>query len=961
MPFKNGLELTELQNMKTPEDDNISNSSNELIEVDSSQINSHFIADRESRRSLTNSHLEKKKCDDYSPGTASIGMSVFNLSNAIMGSGILGLAYALANTGIVLFVLLLISVTLLSVYSINLLLKCSQETGCMVYEKLGKEAFGTPGQLAVFGSTTLQNTGAMLSYLFIVKKELPTVVRFLMGKEESFEAWYLDGRILVVLVTILIILPLCLLKNLGYLGYTSGFSLSCMFFFLIVVIYNKFQIKCGSMQANGTTDSIPEDMCSPKYFTYNSKTVYALPTIAFAFVCHPSVLPIYSELRDRSQKKMQLVSNLSFFAMFVMYLMTAMFGYLTFFSKVQSELLHTYENKKDILILTVRMAVIIAVILTVPVLFFTVRSSLFEMAGKKKYIFWQHLLVTICLLTVISSLVIAIPSMEVIFGVVGVTSANMLIFILPSSLYLKITKGTDGLFKDRLWAYAFLALGLLFSLVSIPLVIYDSVISKGFNPPHDSANTATEIDPTQLQEPNVLLNPNGQPLFDPDELQHPRSAEWAPADHVAQYISLRVRKPLDKLARSKLRAECPRPTVPNSACATPDVDPKIIQFLSKTGWKPKKGFEFALRNCQDKILDIMGPLTQIFEMAETAVSGGTPVDPNVLRGWAQRAICANSAVATERQLDAACLAAPLEVPTEDLETSPPPDPPCLMPERQLPRSSKKEVAPGRVGAIECPPCRDDRTVLPPREINFSLQDRQMIDAEVRVMLEKGAICPVLDQPTAFISNIFILPKKGGGSRLVINLRNLNMFVSYHHFKMEGIHCLRDLLLSGDWMVKLDLQDAYLTVPIAREHQDWLQFRWDHQTWRFTCLSFGLSSAPWCFTKLLKPVVCFLRRKRVRLIIYLDDLLTMSQEVTLLNLHLKWSMDLLQSLGFLISWDKSMLVPSQKMEFLGFLIDSNLGSLHLPPDKVKLIKKEIRKVLTNPVVQVRQLARIIGLL
>lgn len=37
------------------------------------------------------------------PGTTSLGMSVFNLSNAIMGSGILGLAFALANTGILLF------------------------------------------------------------------------------------------------------------------------------------------------------------------------------------------------------------------------------------------------------------------------------------------------------------------------------------------------------------------------------------------------------------------------------------------------------------------------------------------------------------------------------------------------------------------------------------------------------------------------------------------------------------------------------------------------------------------------------------------------------------------------------------------------------------------------------------------------------------------------------------------
>lgn len=36
-------------------------------------------------------------------GKTSFGMSVFNLGNAIMGSGILGLAYAMANTGILLF------------------------------------------------------------------------------------------------------------------------------------------------------------------------------------------------------------------------------------------------------------------------------------------------------------------------------------------------------------------------------------------------------------------------------------------------------------------------------------------------------------------------------------------------------------------------------------------------------------------------------------------------------------------------------------------------------------------------------------------------------------------------------------------------------------------------------------------------------------------------------------------
>lgn len=479
MHFKSGLELTELQNMTVPEDDNISNDSNDFTEVENGQINSKFISDRESRRSLTNSHLEKKKCDEYIPGTTSLGMSIFNLSNAIMGSGILGLAFALANTGILLFLILLSSVTLLSIYSINLLLICSKETGCMVYEKLGEQVFGTTGKFVIFGATSLQNTGAMLSYLFIVKNELPSALKFLMGKEETFSAWYVDGRVLVVMVTFGIILPLCLLKNLGYLGYTSGFSLSCMVFFLIVVIYKKFQIPCFVPELNSTSaNATNADMCTPKYVTFNSKTVYALPTIAFAFVCHPSVLPIYSELKDRSQKKMQMVSNISFFAMFVMYFLTAIFGYLTFYENVQSDLLHKYQSKDDVLILTVRLAVIVAVILTVPVLFFTVRSSLFELTKKTKFNLCRHIVVTLILLVIINLLVIFIPTMKDIFGVVGVTSANMLIFILPSSLYLKITNQDGDKGTQRIWAALFLALGVLFSLVSIPLVIYDWACSS---------------------------------------------------------------------------------------------------------------------------------------------------------------------------------------------------------------------------------------------------------------------------------------------------------------------------------------------------------------------------------------------------------------------------------------------------------------------------------------------------
>uniref|UniRef100_A0A673K9E7 Sodium-coupled neutral amino acid transporter 4-like n=1 Tax=Sinocyclocheilus rhinocerous TaxID=307959 RepID=A0A673K9E7_9TELE len=342
--------------------------------------------DAQSQKFLTNGIMKKKKYEEeeYHPGHTSFGMSVFNLSNAIMGSGILGLSFAMANTGIILFVILLLGVAILSLYSVHLLLVTAKEGGSLIYEKLGERAFGWPGKMAAFGSITLQNIGAMSSYLFIVKYELPEVIRAFLRLEENSGEWYLNGNYAVVLVSIGIILPLSLLKNLGYLGYTSGFSLSCMVFFLGVLIYKKTILPCplpffyqheSNMSVNGS-----EDMCTPKYFVFNSQTAYTLPILAFAFVCHPEVLPIYSELKDRSRRKMQTVSNLSILAMLVMYLLSALFGYLTFYDHVEAELLHTFTKvyKFDTMLLLVRLAVLTAVTLTVPiVLFFFIITILY--------------------------------------------------------------------------------------------------------------------------------------------------------------------------------------------------------------------------------------------------------------------------------------------------------------------------------------------------------------------------------------------------------------------------------------------------------------------------------------------------------------------------------------------------------------------------------------------------------
>lgn len=385
----------------SPDEDSSSYSSNSDFNYSyptkQAALKSHYAdVDPENQNFLLESNLGKKKYEtDFHPGTTSFGMSVFNLSNAIVGSGILGLSYAMANTGIALFIILLTFVSIFSLYSVHLLLKTANEGGSLLYEQLGHKAFGLVGKLAASGSITMQNIGAMSSYLFIVKYELPLVIKALMNIEDTTGLWYLNGDYLVLLVSLVLILPLSLLRNLGYLGYTSGLSLLCMIFFLIVVICKKFEIACPfgfTSIMNETLNSTftqpiafetdmalnMTDACRPHYFIFNSETVYAVPILTFSFVCHPAILPIYEELKDRSRRRMMNVSKISFFAMFLMYLLAALFGYLTFYERVESELLHTYASVlgTDILLLVVRLAVLMAVTLTVPVVIFPVRNHL---------------------------------------------------------------------------------------------------------------------------------------------------------------------------------------------------------------------------------------------------------------------------------------------------------------------------------------------------------------------------------------------------------------------------------------------------------------------------------------------------------------------------------------------------------------------------------------------------------
>lgn len=239
------------------------------------------------------------------------------------------------------------------------------------------------------------------------------------------------------------------------------------------------------------------------------------------------------------------------------------------------------------------------------------------------------------------------------------------------------------------------------------------------------------------------------------------------------------------------------------------------------------------------------------------------------------------------------------------------------------------------------------------------EQKELLRNECQVMQEKGAIQPVHEREDQFVSSVFVIPKKDGRQRPVIDLRQLNDYLTYRHFKMEGLHSVCDLLRPGDFLTKVDLKDAYYAVPIAQDQLHLLRFRMDRQLFEFTCLPFGLSSAPRVFTKLLKPVVATLRRMGIRLVIYIDDMLIMARSREESQAHTHTVLDLLLRLGFAINWAKCCLGPRTQLEFLGVLVNSVTMEFALPEEKVRSIQRQCRELLRESSTTVRALASLIG--
>ncbi len=202
-------------------------------------------------------------------------------------------------------------------------------------------------------------------------------------------------------------------------------------------------------------------------------------------------------------------------------------------------------------------------------------------------------------------------------------------------------------------------------------------------------------------------------------------------------------------------------------------------------------------------------------------------------------------------------------------------------------------------------------------------DASILRAEIAVLLAKDAIEPVppADMRLGFYSPYFIVPKKSGGLRPILDLRVLNRALHRLPFKMLTPKRIFGCVCPQDWFAAIDLKDAYFHVSILPRHRPFLRFAFEGRAYQYKVLPFGLSLSPRVFTKVAEADLVPLREQGVRILNYLDDWLILAQSRYQLCEHRDLVLSHLSQLGLQVNWEKSKLSPMQRISFLGMELDS----------------------------------------
>ena len=188
---------------------------------------------------------------------------------------------------------------------------------------------------------------------------------------------------------------------------------------------------------------------------------------------------------------------------------------------------------------------------------------------------------------------------------------------------------------------------------------------------------------------------------------------------------------------------------------------------------------------------------------------------------------------------------------------------------------------------------------------------------------------------------------------------MKLRIKYDDWKITSL-----MFRKNGYMFSFDLKSGYHHVEIFQPHQTFLGFSWEFQGetrfYVFTVLPFGLSVAPYIFTKILRPLVGWWRANSIYIAVFLDDGWSIADDYNSANIIASRVRSDIRLAGFITNSEKSIWEPTQIITWLGLVWNSTLGTISITPRRVQGIVDCVAFIEAQKcTISARQLSSFVG--
>jgi hypothetical protein len=235
---------------------------------------------------------------------------------------------------------------------------------------------------------------------------------------------------------------------------------------------------------------------------------------------------------------------------------------------------------------------------------------------------------------------------------------------------------------------------------------------------------------------------------------------------------------------------------------------------------------------------------------------------------------------------------------------------------------------------------------------------QFVREAIRELAIGGCVKEV-EVPPVVCSPLLVVTSRSGKNRLVINLKYINRHLWKDKFKYEDLRTGLLMFEKDAFLCTFDLKSGYHHIAIHKYSQAFLGFRWEGKAYVFTVLPFGLATACYVFTKMLRQLVKYWRSGGMRIIMYIDDGIVVSPSLEKALSDVGIVRTVLECAGFVVNEEKSQWMPSHSVTWLGFEIDLRQGMIAIPTEKIENLKNLIKVSLQSRDMSAKDIAGIVG--